>query len=831
VAQLVLLPLVATIDLKKINLANSGIESIEHITMNPNAEQYEEYYGDYIDLSDWDDTDYDHVGNMMDFFDEKLVYPTLGKEELNLSIGPMALTVAEVGDFTKEYGTYIGDFKAHSHGIRGHVYIVDKNHLFIRKFNYDGGGSLDAYFWVGSDKQPSPKGQVVPYPAHEGFDRRTNKPLPIPEMRGQNVLLPLPQGRYQGQPMDVSEIRWLSIWCTRFTVNFAEIFLPEDPKVPRAMSLERFPKVYETDLHVLRSDLVQILDQKTFYIPNFHLFVGGERGFRFQASLRSQPNKFTVDIPNENNRYDDLVDYNGRDIVVSLPSKTTVYDIRYFAVVDTLKGKVMGKVHIPSEMELESWPVPPARGQHQQWWPEQTAPTESTRPSNNRGRQKEPTNRYVTQNSLDNGANDVWGTTEPPPVKKYELRNCREFLGRKIRVLWEADRDEIYFRVQAKIREKEFAAIGFVPPGNRKENGLDADYVKIVKNSSQQNDWTFKAVDAYQSDDYGCILTTGLCDDTAQRFGKQNVVTVDSSKTGDVTSVDFIKSRSGDDDYDTEISRSADTMVLIAIGSLNTNIRDKAMVSAENESIDFNSKESSDCFNALPSDDSDNIVKWKVPFNLNSRVRKFEVRLGPPGGDKGYKAITGEDPPFIGMCWWINNWLLPELTVHRGQTYYFKVQGGDNKELGSVNYHPFYITSSRDGGYGKKSESERQNEVIWAGVEEPFKYEPIPTAKGSLCYYKAKEGEDKWREAQNFKAYRHSLEVVCERGSRDNYGLLNWTVAQNTPDLVYYQSYTYEGLGWKIHVLDDGESGAVSKDFCNILLLLHPLLIHLLALH
>ena len=113
----------------------------------------------------------------------------------------MALSVAEVGDFTREYGTYIGDlkvlfnnivkitlifkgrfhiffkliaknnltdhlsstsriskikimaekcnvFQAHSHGIRGHVYIVDKNHLYIRKFSYDGGGSLDAYFWV-----------------------------------------------------------------------------------------------------------------------------------------------------------------------------------------------------------------------------------------------------------------------------------------------------------------------------------------------------------------------------------------------------------------------------------------------------------------------------------------------------------------------------------------------------------------------------------------------------------------------------------------------------------------------------------------------------------
>ena len=79
---------------------------------------------------------------------QNLIFPTLGRDELNLSIGPMALSVAEVGDFTKDYGTYIGDIRSHSHGIRGHVYIVDQNHLYIRKFSYDGGGSLDAYFWV-----------------------------------------------------------------------------------------------------------------------------------------------------------------------------------------------------------------------------------------------------------------------------------------------------------------------------------------------------------------------------------------------------------------------------------------------------------------------------------------------------------------------------------------------------------------------------------------------------------------------------------------------------------------------------------------------------------
>ena len=47
----------------------------------------------------------------MNALQEKFVFPTLGREELNLSISPMALSVAEIGDFTKDYGTYIGDLK------------------------------------------------------------------------------------------------------------------------------------------------------------------------------------------------------------------------------------------------------------------------------------------------------------------------------------------------------------------------------------------------------------------------------------------------------------------------------------------------------------------------------------------------------------------------------------------------------------------------------------------------------------------------------------------------------------------------------------------------
>ena len=98
-----LLPILhcSSFNLDKLNLANSKITSIEHITMNPGKELYMEYYSDY-DIPDY----YDHIGDIREL---DLSFHTLGKDELNLSIGPMALSVAEVGDFTKEFGTYIGD--------------------------------------------------------------------------------------------------------------------------------------------------------------------------------------------------------------------------------------------------------------------------------------------------------------------------------------------------------------------------------------------------------------------------------------------------------------------------------------------------------------------------------------------------------------------------------------------------------------------------------------------------------------------------------------------------------------------------------------------------
>lgn len=54
---------------------------------------------------------------------------------------------------------------------------------------------------------------------------------------------------------------------------------------------------------------------------------------------------------------------------------------------------------------------------------------------------------------------------------------------------------------------------------------------------------------------------------------------------------------------------------------------------------------------------------------------------------------------------------------------------------------------------------------------------------------------------ETFEEFKKTLHLFCEPGEP---AYLNWTVAEDTPDLVYYQCFTHNFLGWKIHVVDPG---------------------------
>ncbi len=82
------------------------------------------------------------------------------------------------------------------------------------------------------------------------------------------------------------------------------------------------------------------------------------------------------------------------------------------------------------------------------------------------------------------------------------------------------------------------------------------------------------------------------------------------------------------------------------------------------------------------------MVYWRREF----RITKPCISLGNVGW---------------GITWYINGLLVPEITVVRGRTYLFVVEGGSDPE-NPARFHPFYITDDREGGYQYKTRTERQ---------------------------------------------------------------------------------------------------------------------------
>ena len=118
---------------------------------------------------------------------------------------------------------------------------------------------------------------------------------------------------------------------------------------------------------------------------------------------------------------------------------------------------------------------------------------------------------------------------------------------------------------------------------------------------------------------------------------------------------------------------------------------------------------------------------------------EFQAVIGPSGGSVGYQAITGNQP--WGISWYVNGYIIPKIYMRRGDTFTFRVSGGDDPTR-SASYHPFYLTSSDVGGYATLGEADRaaSNEVFYAGVDasgNPTAGKTRPSAfttcKGSTC--------------------------------------------------------------------------------------------------
>lgn len=749
------------------------------------------------------------------------------------------------GSYNRMFGTYIGRLRAYSQGISGQVYVVDDRHLFISNFRYEKTGP-DAHFWVGDGAQPSPRGQIVPYPPlpeddflymsgggtskdHQDQFNRINginagnrgrfpgegqqhrqqqhqqqphqqqqqfmmvnrynpglnrgappihpprvdiqnqEPPVLPKMNNENVLLKLPGN------LKVTDIRWLSIWCRRFTVNYGEVYFPSKFIVPKAQMLSNFPINREK----LSSGRIRILDTESFFIPNLRLRLD-EPGYHFFVGRsNSGPNGDGIMIPDEKARYEDLKVYNNQDIIISVPKSTNMFEINYLAIYNEDLQLNLGHI----EFNVSDARIPPALGQTKKpgwWFSMPLPPVVVQKPKTNHGKQ-----------------NDV-----VPFNTELNPSNCRELLGRKIRLLWINEGGQIYFRIKVHMDPTQFAALGIAARGSP---NIDADIVKIFYNATANR---YVTEDSFLAKQLLCDFSNGLCADTNHQ-AQDNIRYMGSVKNHGLSIIDFRRSIIPGDMYDAPISLDGPTQVIVAIGSLHaTNSpfgRNRNLnMEMENTTIDFSGDESE---NTCP--DVTSVRKFEEP-DPEEAWEKASIHgmdylvaiLGPPGGRKGYAAITGDNPIQHSAVWWINDKLLPEIYVERGKTYYFRVQGGDDPAI-PKNYHPFYITSDNGGGYYEKNPAERKLETIYAGVDGRPGQE-VPSGVGPLCMYTSK-GADKASESETFADYVSTLHKACEPGRDHEYGWVNWTVPFDTPDLVFYQSYTGWKMGWKIHVVNEGE--------------------------
>ncbi|XP_045780511.1 protein Skeletor, isoforms B/C isoform X2 [Maniola jurtina] len=641
------------------------------------------------------------------------------------------------------FGRIIGRLTQYAHGIRGTVYAVDESTVFVRGFAYDG-TAPDAFFWVGDTSQPSPEGTLVPYPE----DYTSRDPPVLTAHSNSDILLRLPGGKR------LRDIRWISVWCRRFTVNFGDVFIPPGLDPPRPRVLPEFKRL----AHGLRSGNISVLDAKTFYIPNLHYDGAGPDAY-FWVGNGSEPNPFGTKVPNEMNSLNPLRGYQGEDIEIVLPGKLTAYDVDWLAVWCVEYRHNFGHVYIPKDLD-----VPPALGQTK-----------------------------ITTSS----------TTSQTPFSA--TNNCKEILDKRLQVRWEIQGDHVQITLSARLRKEQYMAFGLSGAEGRPAM-LGADVVVAYwdsrTNQPRVSDYTITHLAQ-------CDGELGVCPDS-RLGGSNDAVVVSGSQKGGITSITYRRPLAASEPVkDKEILTTRPQSVIAAFGPLNSRYEANAHsfmdTTRTDVQIDFGVQNEHNCI-GLAELDAGGPEPW--PARVLVGVSNFTARIGPAGGKRGYTPITDNEissgfltygHPSWGIAWYINDLLIPEIYVERGKSYIFQVEGGDDR-TNPAKFHPFYISDSSEGGFGQKKEEDQRKQRVFAGVAYDNEGYPYPTTVGRYCEWVHKT-VDQSATSKTFEDYMKTLKLECSEGEP---AVLNWTVAHETPDLVYYQCYTHNNLGWKIHVVDPG---------------------------
>nr|QUP51775.1 knickkopf 3 [Locusta migratoria] len=702
---------------------------------------------------------------------------------LRLFLAVAALGLGEAAQ--PYYGKYIGKLKTLHHGVTGEVYAVDARTLHIRDFSYDGEGPA-AFFWAGDTKSPSSYGFKV------NDEKGTTNVLS--RYRKKHITVTLPDNK------TLRDIKWFSVWCDEFAVNFGDVKIPKNFDYPKPQKIDPLDGV-----HAVSSDNIVIVDAQTLLVPNFS-YDGEAPDAKFWVGRGSKPSSQGIRVPDENGREEPLRRYDRKTLVLTLPADLTVHEVGHFGVWCEAFAVDFGHVRLPANVN-----VPPS--------------------------------------------------LKMLGVSAQSKLNCEvlhEDLALEAR--WAIAGDSIVIQLVGKVEPGDYMSFGLSghPERSRMVGGdVAVAWVDHATLAGGADDYFLGAKSQ-------CSGGTGSCPDHRIREGTSSVRLLNAALVNGYSIVTYQRSLRAHDELDLPVFTNQSQPVIWAVGPLNERRETSFHHSFNKHDvlIDFGRPPRWNC--PLPDTDAPRATTpaatsittgapsrrrgssrstaaatttteeppatqpprrstrpratpapvakvsdpWHIPaiqcYEPEDGV--FYAQMGPTGGKRGYSAITGHVG--WGISWYINGLLIPEINVVRGRTYTFVVEGGLDPET-PARYHPFYITDDPVGGYEHKTPEERAAVRIFAGVSVNRRGDVVPTGTGRLCNWTPDPDQPPADEFASFGAYQRSLTLQCDDGEP---GVVEWTPGPDTPDTVYYQCFTHRYLGWKINVLDSCDaSGSASE--------------------
>jgi len=100
--------------------------------------------------------------------------------------------------------------------------VINENTLLVKSFSYDGLAPA-ATFLAGKSGQPVRDNSIIiPYPFDgKSYNYEDDAPI-LAEFNNEEIMLTLPEN------LKSSEIKWLSVWCRVFHVNFGDVSFPSN---------------------------------------------------------------------------------------------------------------------------------------------------------------------------------------------------------------------------------------------------------------------------------------------------------------------------------------------------------------------------------------------------------------------------------------------------------------------------------------------------------------------------------------------------------------------------------------------------------------------------